>query len=427
MVFRKLWLGLSTLILASALQANHVIELNLKDLVGHLIKVQSPDERASILRAIIEQLRLPGSKAEAAAVIRGNGDIRAQLIEQVRPKSFTDFIAEPMEITTTCNDCARTLNDIGIDLNIEPTGTLLLKEAPEQKPMIQRFFDSHPKAQQTFETALSHEKKLKKDGYLTLYHACRKEIYAMAYLDTKLMELFQGNKPYYLKLRQPLGNYTPTEEPSKTRNHFLTNGTDSDHRDYDRYHLLCANHALTGNLGNCGECTAYFFADNSNISSPVFDVNKIFAQYKLATYYEKYKEKIDKALEFEMRGGVLLQLAFTPDLINKTVYVAHACGPKRDVSINGAKEENPSVILNALMQRPFSVASQINGLQWRVILTDDILLNPKSPELLRGDFKVFTHSMEQDKLAAFHKRIDAIVAQIRKDALADKIGGIHAF
>ncbi len=427
MVFRKLWLGLSTLILASALQANHVIELNLKDLVGRLIKVQSPDERASILRAIIEQLRLPGSKAEAAAIIRGNGDIHAQLIEQVRPKNFTDFIAEPMEITNTCNDCARMLNELGIDLNIEPTGTLMLKEASDQKPMIKNFFISHPKAQKTFETALSHEKKLKKDGYLTLYHACKKEIYAMAYLDTKLMELFQGSRPHYLKLRQPFGDYTPTEDPSKTRNHFLTHGSADDHADYDRYHLLCANHSLTGNLGNYGECTAYFFADNSNISSPTFDLNKLFAQYNLTTYYEKYKAEIDKALEFEMHGGVLLQLAFTPDLINKTIYASRAFGSKSDVSINETKEENPSVILNALIQRPFSVTSQINYLQWRVILTDDILLNPNSPELLRGDFKVFTHSMEQDKLAAFHKRIDAIVAQIRKDALADRVGGIHAF
>jgi len=50
------------------------------------------------------------------------------------------------------------------------------------------------------------------------------------------------------------------------------------------------------------------------------------------------------------------------------------------------------------------------------------LLNPNSPEVLGGDFKVFTYSMEQETLAEFHRRIDDIVAQIHQDMLSD---GIH--
>jgi hypothetical protein len=427
MVLKRLWLGLSTLILVSALHANLVLELNLKDLVTRLMKAQTSEERAAALRAIIEQLNLPGSKAEAAAIIRGNGDIRIPLLERIRPNTFTAFVAESTIVTDTCKDCAHALNDLGIDLNLDQTDALMLREASRQKPRIETYFKDYPKAQQTFESVLLQEKKLKQNGYLSLYHACQKSIYFKIYLDTKLMELVHGTRANYLKLRQPTDTYIPTENPVHTRNHFLKNGSECDHHSYDRYHLLCANHALTGNLGNWGECTAYFFADNSNITTPSIDLDKIFEQYNLAKYYEKYKAEIEAAQTFEMEGGVLLQLVFTPDLIDKTVYPARACGPKREIfnrSHPEEKIEKVSSILDALMQRPFNImladSETPNYLQWRVILTDDILLNPNSLEVIRGDFKVFAHSLEPKKLTEFHKKIDAIVAQIKKDAIANK-------
>jgi hypothetical protein len=312
----------------------------------------------------------------------------------------------------------------------------------QQKPEIQKYFALYPKALPAFEAALSHEKKLKEDGSLTLYHSCKKEIYAMTYLDTKLMELIHGKRPDYLKLRQPFGSYNPTKNPVQIRTHFLKHGTSNNNNPYERYHLLSANHELMGNLLNATSSTAYLFAKNNNRSCPAFDAKKIFEQYRLSPYYERYKTALTDALEIEMEGGVLLQLAFTPNLIDKTVYPAHAGGPKIKVVLEGKSEDRPSLILDAITQKPFSgmldysealrklrlcvifsldYSRSLHKLQWRVILTNDILLNPNSPEVLRGDFKVFTYSMEPETLAEFHRKIDDIVAQIHQDMLSDAI------
>lgn len=417
MAIKRLWLIITALVATSSIFPAPLLKIDLQNKISHLKNAKTHAKRAEILRAILKTFKLPGSREESAAIIRGDITIKQPLIEQFKYETFGEFIAESDELTAIKKECAQELNNNDIDLDLDPSEALLLVKT-KQKKHCKKYFNKNTKAQNVFNKALKKSKQLNKQGYLTLYHACMKEIYAIAYFDTKLMELTHGKRPDYLKLRQPIDSYTPIENPSITRNYFLKNGTPSDHNPYDRYHLLCANHALTGNLNNWGECTAHFFAKNDNISMPSFNLKTLFEQYGLGKYYEKYeiyKKPINDILK-TIDGGILLQLAFSPELATKTIYPARPCGPQATITINKQQITDAAAILHALQHNPFYVETtnlqSINELQWRVILTDDILLNPNSAEVINGDFKVFAYSMDQDKLDELHQAIDQIIELI---------------
>jgi hypothetical protein len=92
-------------------------------------------------------------------------------------------------------------------------------------------------------------------------------------------------------------------------------------------------------------------------------------------------------------------------------------------SINfGRKRSDSDFIIENLTQLEKIDISKLTELQFRIILTDDLLLDPKNPETRRG-FRVNVYAQDQDALDEFHATVDAFFEALKKEREKIRKGG----
>jgi hypothetical protein len=127
-------------------------------------------------------------------------------------------------------------------------------------------------------------------------------------------------------------------------------------------------------------------------------------KYNVGDYYSKMQEMLNKS-SIKSTGGIVLQCIFDKNLFDKTVYAALPRGKKRG---------NSSEIIENMPSIEKLDDKTLIDLQFRVILTDDFLLNPSNLDIRKG-FKVNAYAQDQKALEEFHRKVDEFFEGIKKD------------
>jgi hypothetical protein len=283
---------------------------------------------------------------------------------------------------------------------------------------------------------MAEEKKFFEMGFHILYHSTQAMYYALHYIDTqlallhkRLIESKSVPKNIPLRLRQtnniPLLLRQTAEgkhvESEKIQQQFLKKGSESDHS--DRHFLLSCNPALTGNFSRYGgECTLDYWDKKLNIhgfhmGNLEKKLNEIVEQYDdLVPYIDVFKDRINESvrrLDANLKTGVLLQLVFKdPILAQESIYVSKPWGRKRWVSMADRATNNVLDIMKAYSAPELSLKeSDINEIQYRVVLTDSLLLDVFNKNIYEN-FEIHAYANPQIALESFHQKIKLIMKQI---------------
>jgi len=346
-------------------------------------------------------------------------------------QDFIDTIAEQLqEKLTLAKDLAKQKQ-----LNITQTNAHLLfalkgkKLGPlksSNKDLIRNILDRCKESKTTtISQLLKKETEICAENYYVLYHSTQPSIYAIHYIDTKLFMLYQKliyhtpiNAPHILKLRQGASSI-PDAKHAETRCRFIKNGAEDDWQ--DREFLLSCNSALSGNVVCSGECTLNYWLTSDNQYYFSYKIENLLNDYKelydSAKLYITQLEAVINEMSTHCKTGVLLQLIFkTPSLVEECVYSAKLCGPKNPVTLSSGETDNPVTILDALRHNPESFQTEIDDLQFRVVLTKDKLLDIANPDIY-NNFEVHPYCLPQETLEAFHQEVNRIMQAIESDYL----------
>jgi hypothetical protein len=257
--------------------------------------------------------------------------------------------------------------------------------------------------------ALAQEKSALAQGKPVLYHGLKKDYYKYMYFCTKIMELKELFYPGFLMLRASQKDYTPEGKSTTIRKSFLKKGSDNDHDIKDRYHLLSTSNSLFINFESVDTRPLNLVVEDRSIGKPNIDLESFCKKYQLEDYYTKIWDMF-RSTDIKSDGGILLQFILSKDLFDKTVYASYAVGVKRDDSSGIIKNmPNAAALDNETLRR----------LQFRMILTDDFLLNPTNPEVRKG-FKVKAYAQDQKALYEFQATVDEFFDGIKKELLQKK-------
>lgn len=277
-------------------------------------------------------------------------------------------------------------------------------------------------------SALKKEQEVHNQNYYVLYHSTKAYLYAMHYIDTQLyaleQELLHNNiiPMTILKLRQDTSfTFASDTQHAEKRNHFINNGTYNDYMDQE--FLLSCNFALTGNILRSGSCTIDYWLTSRNIQAPKIKL-KTLIHTCFGDQHDNFVAALEHAIKTfysQCKTGVLLQLIFkSPHLLQECVYPSKPLGIKKNVFIKNDTEVretyDPADILDALCQNPADV-SDIDSLQFRVVLTKDKLLDITNPEIY-NNFEIYAYCSPMDALETFHNAVQDTITKIRESYLA---------
>lgn len=325
------------------------------------------------------------------------------------------------------------------------------------------FLNENPGYQDAICEAIQQERQINKNGGLVLYHVTNPINYAFHYIDTALYMVHKRvaaqefvttlKNPYsMLILRQGIPfDHSPSQTLKKYKNPpILDDPSDGyetafsihyDQQDDTRQFLLSCNGSLFGNFSEGGSSAFGYW---TTYELPVY---KQYLQFSFADKYpilpldnklELFTDAIKAFAESNQRG-VMLQLCFTnKELLDEVSYVAHPGGfGYGPVEIEGVSYNTTSELLTRLRQGNLTScdgsceplykdgvittsplqqeADRINALQYRLILTQDLLLNPSNTRVAEY-FSVHAYVENKQALDKFHTQIDALVAEIEKEA-----------
>jgi hypothetical protein len=297
------------------------------------------------------------------------------------------------------------------------------------------------------------EKELNKDKNIILYHGMATSIYAADYIGTRLQLMDKPNNQDFLSLRQGLEqhvaeqNTQTIENERNIRKNFLEKSgynqkpdeqtiealaceSDAlDPRDNDtpknNYRVSCSP-SLTGSTdyGRSSLESALFAAVCNSGPRVKFDTHNVPQEMM-----QRYRARLDSATQALSDqcpdSGILLQMALSQKLADKSVYASLPYGFKHNIYTKqtpSQKLEKPSQLFAEVHNNPFNVhvkhtddnCSGVDPLQLRLIVDKSLLLNPNNPEVREG-FKVKAYAMNQEALDTFHREVDGIVSEIGAD------------
>lgn len=278
---------------------------------------------------------------------------------------------------------------------------------------------------------IAKEKEIYKKGNIALYHGTTRYNFALAYLHTKLHEIFYGPTPGYLQFRQPLQGVTQELTDESTRKQYLKRGGVW-LKFNNAQHLLFCNCGLTANLNQRNlfkeDSLTFFTAEKSLFAGwkrflnffksiffghkPKLSARRLFEHYNMSDIYRTYRHRIKKLMRFKAHGNIMLQIELTPALAEHVLFPAAPIGKKEQLIVNTQKTSDPLKILHTLCANPSAVIGADKTI-WCLILTDDLLLNPYHP-IVHGNVHVHPYSMSQKKLEKIIKKIDILVKEIRE-------------
>lgn len=275
-------------------------------------------------------------------------------------------------------------------------------------------------------TLKTKESNTFRQGKHTFYHTIRRDIYISMYIHTKIVEITNKTSfPDFLMLRMPNTRYNPTEDGAVLREEFLKNGgQQNDYMPKEQYHLLSVNHTILSNMKSIYESSAQLLYANKNASPFVFRIEPLFDYYSLANIYAEFRDDLEK-LSIGADSGVLLELIANDVIIKKASYASAPYGKKlNDAPYKPTAIENKELITkspgllsrknctDSLKRQNYCRRPPLDRLQWRLILTDDLLLSPSNPET-REEFKVKAYALDQQALDEFHQKVDALFEKIK--------------
>lgn len=318
-------------------------------------------------------------------------------------------------------------------LQLCPSEALLLTANKAMIDGLKKFDKKNPILfANAFERMIIKEKKIYKNGNIVLYHGSPRYNYALSYLHTKLHELFYGETPEYLQLRQPLHQECITPSTAETRINYLKKGGK-----WTKFHhaqqLLFCNCALTGNLNQhtlFNEDSLTFFVKEKTLfngwkrfvnwlrhlifgQKTKISARILFDRYNIHDLYRKYRHRIKKILNFKARGNVMLQIEINQQLAHQALFPAEPIGKRKHLFVMNRKTTDPLIILNTLCANPYAVLGA-EKIVWALVLTKDLLLDPFHPDVF-GFMKVHAYSMEQEKLEKMKQKVELLVQEIKKD------------
>ena len=252
-----------------------------------------------------------------------------------------------------------------------------------------------------------------KDDYYVFYHGQLFEFRILQDIVKTLLQIvhLQGKNKHFVYLRVPTEFYTALT-PETVAKKFENGATDSNGDLQKR--LVSVNLSLFGNsYYTFGECTFDFFIRSSNIFPPPIkdEIHNFFSSYgfplefvnQVAELYNKYKTP----------EGNLIQIFIPKNKVDACAYLCKPFGRPYDQAIvhehfNFEKQLHTKLgpVLEKYSNSPASI-SDLDGLQARLIITNDTLLNPNY------GITMFRYStMSKAKKQAYKAELKAIVEKL---------------
>ncbi len=302
------------------------------------------------------------------------------------------------------------------------------------------------KHQVLIKSILNQEKALANEPYNVFYHAFDIEFYV-------LQDIYKAFYKLFFPLSDKLDSFETLRFPSdpmfntyKSVQEFIDAEIDKntfidDSLNTVRAFVISANIALFGNVGINSECTfEYFVKQKSHAGAPKIQglIEKMLEQLKAPVSYAKELSELADMLD---GNGAIAQIFIPESAVNKYAYFARSWGNptgnafalgylfNRDLPKQYRMpvfwdffDAHPNIILNAkptvkgvitrFKANPESVPNS-NRLQVRLLLTNDMLLNPSS------GVKIFRYTtVSQDILNAYQAKLQTLVAKIFTEFLS---------
>ena len=241
-------------------------------------------------------------------------------------------------------------------------------------------------------------------GRYTLLHAQKTGWTLRADIFKRLIELVSGRS---------IGDYHCLRFRAADCTHHSFDVPCKDFDSPDQDHLIFMKHALFGNSDYWrGESSLAYFLNNANVCSDCKPLKELFSEFGLDNHYDKYKERFDQ-LDTMLQSdfGSLLLFSFTPEQLNKSVYISHPCGYKRTAIISGCETNCVSELLDTLRTDANRVLDD-NHLVYCGILNDreDGLLNP-------WNLGMRTYTFCPAQTAAYRQLMDDTFNDIARDII----------
>ena len=153
---------------------------------------------------------------------------------------------------------------------------------------------------------------------------------------------------------------------------------------FDSQQMLCANLALFGNSNAAYECTFFYFVNNANIMPPSLYgcLQDFIDTFK---FDQKFiNDLMDLANMVATQEGLLYQIFIPKSKVDQYAYLSYVGTAPWNKPINTLyfdanknRHSELSPILEQYCNDPFSIL-EIDRIQARILLSQDLLLNPKS-------------------------------------------------
>lgn len=274
------------------------------------------------------------------------------------------------------------------------------------------------------------------DEYFVFYHGQKREFLLLQDLYTKLYEFFnQKNLKDFHFIRIPNKKYNKFKTPYDflfSNKYKISNSSypwNVFDNDYEiKRHILAVNVSLFGNSLSCinkyiSECTFKFFIRSDNITNIDFAniYKEILDFFKRAKIFNKYKKEFNNLLELlsefeKTKTGNLIQIFIPKNLVNKIMYRSFQGGTpfygiikNPELTVNKLLQNYSTDLLSILTTWPLHDASKLSELdeiQFRILLTNEIMLNPES------GVKIFRYTIETENIKIYKKNLDRLINTI---------------
>ena len=278
--------------------------------------------------------------------------------------------------------------------------------------------------QPLIDTILNQEKALAETHYV-FYHAQQGDFRVLQDITKELMaRMHLKGFSEFAYLRSPsncFDNKEGVEEFLDSSKDRIAKDCCFDHGTDMRKKLVSVNISLFGNYANkdCGESTFQFFLKSSNIG--YFCKKELIKAFFIEhDFNPAFIEKIvDMHKLIKTTEGNLLQIFIPKNQVDKCAYLSHAYGIPYKTQVVAdcydITKKRHTKIAPLLEAYKISSALFSSGVQARLLITSDTLLNPDS------DIKIVSYSSASEKaLKQYKERIEQLATQI----IAEKISRI---
>ena len=289
--------------------------------------------------------------------------------------------------------------------------------------------------------AISKEIEFCKNTYFVFYHGQRREFQLLQDLYTKLYEIFNDTK-----LNDFLFLRIPDKEFSKFDNINDFFAIYSPYHLFDNNplvnkHILAVNVSLFGNSISSinkyiSECTFKYFVRSSNITRVDFldlclDMFKIF---KVKQHFRTYRSNLARLISLlstnePQKAGSLIQIFIPQNLVNEITYRSTPGGipfnttpmwmgfnpsPPKILPTKDILDNYPTTLLKVILNgnsillnnQYFASTSELDELQFRILITNKIMLNPNS------GVKIFRYTNETQNIKIYKDELEKLINKI---------------